>query len=138
MSINHTTQYSTTRIHFKSSVSVLCLRTLNSPKLCNVTGMAVKHLCNIARVPACHAQGKEVFVPTIPIISSDYTFKFKRTLFLVILSCVIRTNKSQGHIMNVFGLDLRNRCFCTHTHSSTLYRLFKSAYKTQYRVIYFR
>jgi hypothetical protein len=92
-SINHVIQHSTTRIHLESSVSVLCLRNLNSPTLCTGTRSVVERLCNIARVTTCHAQGKEVLIRTIPIIPSDYPFKFKIALFPLILTCAISINQ---------------------------------------------
>ena len=55
--------------------------------------------------------GKDVFIPRIPIISSDFSFQFKRLQLLVHPSFAITINKLQGQSLKSVGVDLHNPCF---------------------------
>ena len=55
--------------------------------------------------------GEHVFIPRIPLISSDMPFQFKRLQFPVKPSFAMSINKSQGQIIKVVGLNLTEPVF---------------------------
>ena len=57
------------------------------------------------------AKGEKVFIPRIPLISSDYPFNFKRLQFPIKVCFAITINKAQGQSLCVAGIDLRSSCF---------------------------
>ena len=56
-------------------------------------------------------KGQEVFIPKIPMTTSNYQFEFRRLQFPVRLSFSMTINKSQGQALKVVGLDLSTSCF---------------------------
>ncbi|GBM74537.1 hypothetical protein AVEN_126587-1 [Araneus ventricosus] len=92
----------------------MLLRNLHPPSLCNGTRFCIKKLMqNIieATFMTGHAAGEDGFIPTIPIIPSDFPFQFKRLQFPVRLCFAMSINKSQGKYLKVVGLDLLKPCF---------------------------
>lgn len=72
-------------------------RNINQSRLCNVTRLAVKKpMTNIIDVTVLRGKYKgEVFIPRIPMISTDMPFDFKRLQFPMQLAFEITINKSQ-------------------------------------------
>ncbi|GBN96266.1 hypothetical protein AVEN_259054-1 [Araneus ventricosus] len=104
----------------------MLLRNLHPPSLCNETRLCIgKPMPNIIEVTILtgHAAGGNVFIPRIPIISSDFPFQFKRLQFLVCLSVTMSINKAQGQSLKVAELDLFKPCL---SHDQTICALFKS------------
>ena len=94
--------------------SVMLLRNLDAPKLCNGTGLLVKCLMPILRevtiITGC-AKGKDVFIPRFPVITSDLAFTFKRIQFPINLSFAMSINKAQEQTLGVAGIDLQSPGF---------------------------
>ena len=55
-------------------------------------------------------KGQEVFIPKIPMTTSNYQFEFRMFQFPVRLSFCMTINKSQGQTLKVVGLDLSTSC----------------------------
>ena len=56
-------------------------------------------------------RGEEVFIPRIPLITSDLTFEFKKVQFPVRVSYAMMINKSKGQTLKVTGIDLIDGVF---------------------------
>ncbi|CAK1578561.1 unnamed protein product [Parnassius mnemosyne] len=94
--------------------SVMLLRNLKPPQLCNGTSLNVKALHrNVVEAPIITGfeQGETVFVPRIPFIPNNLPFEFKRIEFPLKVCFTITINKSQGQTLKIAGVDLRENCF---------------------------
>lgn len=102
------------KIHLKVNVSVILLRNLNPPKLCNGTRLRIvalhKNLIEATILTGC-GKGENVLIPRIPIIPSNFPFQFKRLQFPVNLCFAMTINKSQGQTLKKAGIDLSKNCF---------------------------
>ncbi|XP_025425057.1 uncharacterized protein LOC112693976 [Sipha flava] len=101
-------------LNLKVGSSIILLRNLNAPKLCNGTRLAVKRLMpNLieATILTGKTKGEFALVPRIPLIPTDMPFEFKRLQFPVRLSFAMSINKAQGQTLQVCGLDLEEPCF---------------------------
>ena len=56
-------------------------------------------------------KGSHVFIPRIPLVTSNYAIEFKRLQFPIKLIFAMTINKSQGQSLYIVGLDLRIDCF---------------------------
>lgn len=57
------------------------------------------------------AKGESVFIPRIPMITSDYPFQFKRMQFPVKLCFVMTINKAQGQTLKIARINGREGTF---------------------------
>ncbi|KAJ8893845.1 hypothetical protein PR048_006446 [Dryococelus australis] len=93
----------------KIGVSIILLRNINPPCLCNGTRLSVKKMMNNiieAAVLKGKFKGENVLLPRIPMIPTDIPFEFKRLQFPVRLAFAIAINKVQGQSLQVCGLNL--------------------------------
>ena len=94
----------------------MLLRNLDPPKLCNGTRLVIKSLqSNVVEgvIITGNWKGETVFVPRIPLISSQMhlPIEFKRLQFLLRLSFATSINKYQGQTIKIVGLHLQEHCF---------------------------
>jgi len=101
-------------LELKVGVPIILLRNLDPPKLCNGTRLCIKRVFGNL-IEACiltgKGEGEVVFIPRIPLISSDFPVEFKRLQFPVRVAFAMTINKSQGQSIKYCGVDLRSQCF---------------------------
>jgi ATP-dependent DNA helicase PIF1 len=80
----------------------------------NSTRLSVKslvsHVIEATILPGC-ANGKDIFIPRIPIIPTDMPFEFKCLQFSVRLAFAMSMNKAPGQSLKVGGINLESSCF---------------------------
>ncbi|CAF1621204.1 unnamed protein product, partial [Didymodactylos carnosus] len=88
----------------KVGSSIMLLRNLDAPRLCNGTRLCVKslmpHVIEATILTGC-AKGEDVFIPRISMIPTDMPFEFKRLQFPVRLAFAMSINKAQGQSLKV-------------------------------------
>jgi len=87
------------KLLLKTGVSVMLLRNLQPPILCNGTRLCIKTLNkNVleATVLTRNGKGINVYIPIIPIRPTDLPFKIERLQFPLKLVFAFTINKSQG------------------------------------------
>ena len=106
----------THNLRLKIGSSIMLLRNLDAPRLCNGTRLCVKtlmpHVIEATIMTGC-AKGEDVFIPRIPLLPSDtdLPFQFTRLQFPVRLAFAMSINKSQGQSLKVAGVNLETPCF---------------------------
>uniref|UniRef100_A0A2M4BYH1 Putative dna helicase n=1 Tax=Anopheles marajoara TaxID=58244 RepID=A0A2M4BYH1_9DIPT len=101
-------------LRLKIRSTVILLRNLNRPRLCNGTRLVVKKMMkNIIETPILTGKfkGENVLLPRIPIIPTEFPIEFKRVQFPIKIAFAMTINKFQWQTVSVCGLDLRKQCF---------------------------
>ena len=85
----------------KVGCPIILLRNLDAPRLMNGTRLIVKRLMRnviVATVMTGVAEGEDVLIPRIGMMTSDFFVDFKRTQFPVRPAFCLTINKAQGRI----------------------------------------
>ena len=102
------------KLILKKRSPIILLRNLDAPRLCNGTRLIVKalkpHVIEATIITGCD-KNKDVFIPRIPLITTDMPFEFKRLQFPVRLAFAMSINKAQGQSLQVAGVYLESPCF---------------------------
>ena len=101
-------------LELKIESTIMVLRNLKPPSVCNGTRLRVKSLSNnliTGIVLAGTHKGEEVFISRIRLKSTDDAIAFQRMQFPVKLAFSMTINKSQGQSLGVVGIDLSVPCF---------------------------
>ncbi|GBO42986.1 hypothetical protein AVEN_213477-1 [Araneus ventricosus] len=101
-------------LNLKVGSSIVLIRNLDPPKLCNGTRLCVSKLMSkVIQVTtlAGKIKGERVFIPRINRIPSDKPFVFKRLQFPFRLAFAITMNKDQDQSLKVSGINLKPPCF---------------------------
>ena len=98
-------------LSLKVGASIMLIRNLHLPKLCNGTLQLKRLYRNMveATIMTGPGAGEDVFIPRIPLIATD-PIQFKRVQFPFLLSFAF-TNKSQCQSLSVAGVHLETQCF---------------------------
>ncbi|XP_027167892.1 uncharacterized protein LOC113767888 [Coffea eugenioides] len=106
------------KLILKKNCPLILVRNLNPTEgLCNGTRLICKELRQntiCAEIAVGQHRGKQVFLPKIPLQSSDSEkngIPFKRTQFPVKLCFAMTINKSQGQTLDYVGIYLREPVF---------------------------
>jgi ATP-dependent DNA helicase PIF1 len=70
----------------------------------------MRHVIEPTILTGC-AKGEDLFIPRIPMVSTDMPFEFKRLQFPVQLAFAMSINKAQGQSPKVAGINLETPCF---------------------------
>ena len=98
----------------KTGSSVMCLRNIDPPRLCNGTRIVVKKLMDYLieeTILSGKFKGTSVLIPRIPMVPTDLPFEFRRLQFPVRLAFAMTINKAQGQSLRVCGVNLEKPCF---------------------------
>ena len=90
----------------KIESQIILIRNLNSPKLCNGTGMIFKQLSNnIIEAKFMTGKYKEhtVFISRIPLISTELLFQFRRLHFPFKLAYSFTISKAKGQTLKLLN-----------------------------------
>jgi len=102
------------QLELKIGSTIMVLRNLKPPVVCNGTRLRVKSLDNnlITGVILAGAhKDEEVFISRIKLKNEDELIHFQRVQFPVRLAYAITVNKSQGQSLGVVGIELSTPCF---------------------------
>ena len=105
----------------KCAKKKICIFSVKLQTVGKKTKICIKHMCLVVKrllgnvIEATIMTGrwamKDVFIPRIPFIPTDYPFEFRRLQFPVKLSYALTINKAQGQTLQTTGLFLDPGCF---------------------------